>query len=69
MNHSKEVEKLFTYHYDPKKQPRFDVLTEIFKDAAQIIYSHCRDSKERDIAIQKLQESRMWANASIALED
>lgn len=40
--------------------------------AATVMYDtilgHCPESAERTIAVRKLQEARMWANAAIALE-
>lgn len=40
--------------------------------ASKVLYDtllgHCPESAEREIAVRKLQEARMWANASIALE-
>jgi hypothetical protein len=40
--------------------------------AAKVLYDtilgHCPESAERTLAVRKLQEARMWANAAIALE-
>jgi hypothetical protein len=40
--------------------------------ASKVLYDtilgHCPESAERTLAVRKLQEARMWANASIALE-
>lgn len=40
--------------------------------AATVMYDtilgHCPQSAERTIAVRKLQEARMWANAAIALD-
>ena len=40
--------------------------------AATVMYDtilgHCPESAERTLAIRKLQEARMWANAAIALD-
>lgn len=39
--------------------------------AAKVMYDtllgHCPESAERTLAVRKLQEARMWANAAIAL--
>ena len=37
-------------------------------DAYQAILSTCPRSAERTLAIRKLQEARMWANASIVFD-
>lgn len=63
-----DVEHLFKYHPPtPEQQVAYDNLTSAFKVAADAILAYCPDTAERTLAIRKLQETRMWANASVAL--
>ena len=61
------IEKRFTYHAPKPGQPELYVLLrDQAKELAYNIFTNCPESKERDLAITKLEESIMWANASIA---
>jgi len=61
------VENNFTYH-SPKgdQQERYVSLREAGKTLAMVILHTCPDSRERSLAITKLEEAIMWANAAIA---
>ena len=61
------VDKVFTYH-PPKgdQQKRYEELRDCAKGLAKRIASSCPESRERSLAFTKLEESFMWANASIA---
>jgi len=57
----------FTYH--PSKgdqEQRYQHLRGLFAAMAKKINENCPDSREKSLAITKLEESSMWANASIA---
>jgi hypothetical protein len=63
----KDVQNAFTYHPPTAEQTktyeeiRFSVLA-----VALYIRTHCPESRERSLALTKLREAVMWANASIA---
>ena len=61
------IDNNFTYH-PPKgsQQTRYEELREFARNFAWLIERHCPDSREKSLAFTKLEESIMWANASIA---
>lgn len=62
------VEDCFTYHPpDDHQQTIYQTLREDEVRLAKTILNLCPDSRERALALTKLQEVRMWANASVAL--
>jgi hypothetical protein len=62
-----DIESRFTYHAPKEGQPaRYESLRKYFKDLAYIIEAACPDSRERSLALTKLEEAVMWANAAIA---
>lgn len=68
-----DLDNFFTYHppHPPKKDqiPRYEQLRTTAKDFAKLIIMNCPDSRERSLAITNLQQSVMWANASIAINE
>jgi hypothetical protein len=57
----------FTYHAPKDDQPeRYENLRREAKALALRIMGSCPPSRERSLALTKLEESTMWANASIA---
>lgn len=67
MDTSQELETRFTYHTPKGDQPaRYVVLRDTAKGLAQLFLTHCPESRERSLALTKLEEAVMWANASIA---
>ena len=61
------VENIFTYHPpQPGQQERYVLLRDQAKGLAKLIIGNCPDSRERSLALTKLEESIMWANAAIA---
>jgi len=57
----------FIYHSPIKDQPqRYTQLRIQAKEMAERILSLCPPSRERSLALTKLEESIFWANASIA---
>lgn len=61
------IKNIFTYH--PPKDGQTEIYNEIREYArrfAILISSRCIDSREKSIAMTKLEEVVMWANASIA---
>lgn len=65
-----DIEKLFTYHAPYGDQvARYQALREQALAFAEEIELRCPASAERTLAIRRLQEAVMWANASIAINE
>lgn len=64
---SAELENRFSYHTPKEGQPeKYTALREKAKELAHMIDELCPDSREKSVAMTKLETSIMWANASIA---
>jgi hypothetical protein len=62
-----DIEKRFTYHAPKEGQPqKYKEIRGIAKDFACMIANYCPDSREKSLAMTKLEEAVMWANAAIA---
>jgi hypothetical protein len=62
-----DLEKRFTYHTPVGNQPvRYESLRSATKALAYLILSTCPESREKSLALTKLEEAVFWANASIA---
>ena len=62
-----DIERRFTYHPPKEGQPvKYEALRTAFKDLAYLVEHYCPDSRERSLAVTKLEEAVMWANAAIA---
>jgi hypothetical protein len=58
----------FSYH-DPKgteRQEKYDTIRTACLSLAMLLGELCPDSRERSVALTKLDEVMMWSNASIA---
>ena len=67
---TEQIENNFQYHTPKLGQPeRYDKLREKAKEFAYLINETCPNSRERALAMTKIEESVMWANASIAREE
>lgn len=64
---NQQIENNFSYH-SPKQgqQEMYTALREKGKEFAYLIEELAPNSREKSLAITKLEESIMWANASIA---
>lgn len=62
-----DVDNIFTYHA-PKgdQQARYVDIRDTAKSLAVHLLNNCPSSRERSLALTKLEESVFWANASIA---
>lgn len=62
-----DIETRFTYH-PPKgdQATRYELLRGNAKTLAVTIQELCPDSREKALAMTKLEEASMWANAAIA---
>ena len=66
MDHE-QIERAFTYHKPKDDQPeRYERIRNKAKMLAAYINEYCPDSRERSLAFTKVEETVMWANASIA---
>lgn len=64
---NEEIEKRFTYHPPKGDQPvRYEDLRDEAKVLAYLIHSTVPESREKSLALTKLEECVMWANAGIA---
>jgi hypothetical protein len=62
-----DLEKRFTYHKPFGDQPqRYEALRAKAKELAALIITSCPASREMSLALTKLEECSMWANAAIA---
>lgn len=62
-----DLNNIFTYHAPKQDQPkRYNELRLMAIELARMIDANCPDSREKSLAITNLEQSVMWANASIA---
>ena len=62
-----DLVKRFTYHAPKERQPeRYEGIRKKGLLMALEIYGSCPDSREKSLAITKIEEAVFWANASIA---
>lgn len=62
-----QIDNNFTYHAPkPGQNEKYVRLRTWAKDLAEQINEMCPDSREKSLAMTKLEESIFWANASIA---
>lgn len=62
-----QIENNFKYHSPKDGQPeKYTAIREKAKELAYLIDELCPNSREKSLAITKIEESSMWANASIA---
>ena len=63
----KELKKRFTYHApNLGQQQRYIRLRDYAKNFAELVMEYCPESRERSLALTKIEEAVMWANAAIA---
>lgn len=61
------IENNFTFHTPFGDQPeRYSKIRSQARGLAETIYEFCPESREKALAMTKLEEAVMWANASIA---
>lgn len=64
---NQQLENSFTYHAPKDGQiDKYTALRGKAKELAYLIDELCPNSREKSLAITKLEESVMWANASVA---
>jgi hypothetical protein len=64
----KMIENNFTYHAPKGDQPkRYEEIRGWGKSFAEVVLMHCpANTRETSIALTRIEEAVMWANASIA---
>ena len=66
---NKMIDDLFTYHAPTDDQiPRYEAINAAARAFAHAIDEHCPPSADRTHAVRLVQQARMTANASIALD-
>lgn len=61
------IENNFTYHAHKEGQPeKYQAIREKAKELAYLIQELVPSSREQSLAMTKLEECSMWANAGIA---
>ena len=64
---NKQFENNFKYHSPKEGQTeKYRKIREKAKELAYLIDGNCPDSREKSLAVTKIEEATMWANASIA---
>lgn len=64
---NEKLENNFKYHEPKEGQPeKYNKLRNKAKELAYLIDELCPDSREKSVAITKLEEASMWANSAIA---
>lgn len=64
---TEDLNNRFVYHVPKEGQPaKYQDLRDSARALAEKINKECPDSREKSLAITKLEEAVMWANASIA---
>jgi len=67
---AEELAVRFTYHAPHGDQvDRYQDIREAAKAFAVLLDRHCPDSREKSLAVTRLESAVMWANASIARRD
>lgn len=62
-----DIDNRFMYHSPKDDQPaKYVAIRDKTKELAYLINDLCPESREKSLAITALEESTMWANASIA---
>jgi hypothetical protein len=65
-----EIDKIFTYHApNDTQRVRYETLRKEARLFAHTINGMCPESREKSLAITKIQEAVMFANAAIAIHE
>jgi len=67
---NQDLENRFSYHEPRQGQPRkYESIRNKAKEFAYLIEQICPKSREKSLALTKLEEAVFWANAGIARND
>jgi hypothetical protein len=62
-----DLDSRFDYHApDADRGRKHENIRNVLKSAAFYLTSHLSDSRETSLAITKMEEAMMWANAAVA---
>lgn len=62
-----DIEKRFTYHAPKEGQPeKYAKIRSTARGLAELVYDLCPAGREKSLALTKVEEAVMWANAAIA---
>lgn len=62
------VAEFFKYHAPNETTiPKYAAINQAAKNFAEVVLTNCRDGNDRSIAIQRIREARMVANAAVSL--
>lgn len=65
-----QIKNIFTYHAPTESQvERYQAIRDYAQNFGMLINENCPESREKSIAITKLQECVQMANASIAITE
>ena len=65
-----DIDNVFTYHKPTEvQQVQYELIRERARHLAHDINSQCPESREKSLALTKLREAVMWANAAIACNE
>ena len=65
-----QIDNIFTYHPPfGTQQERYVAIRDHAKSLAHLINNLCPESREKSLALTNLQQTVMWANASIAINE
>ena len=63
----KDIENRFTYHSpNESRVKKYSTIRDNAKGLAHMLNDRCPDSREKSLALTKLEECVFWANAAIA---
>lgn len=64
---NERIENAYTYHAPKEGQvEKYQRIRAKAKELAYLIDEECPDSREKSLAMTKVEEATMWANASVA---
>lgn len=64
-----QIDDLFSYHPPTDDQiPKYEAINKAAKEFARVIDANCPASADRTAAVRLVQQARMTANASVALD-
>ena len=65
-----DLDNIYTYHEPHGDQMlRYARIRSKCKELAKLLEECCPDSRERSVALSKVQETCMWGNAAIAINE
>lgn len=67
---AEELKNIYTYHApNPGQQDRYVALRAKGLELASLVLATTPQSREQSVALTKVQEAIMWANAAIAINE